>query len=204
MGLRERNAAQTRDHILKTALTLFIAQGYEATKMEEVAERADLSVSTLYRYFPTKEQLVTEPLALRGQMAAELLERPETEPLDVALGHAIAALVTTPRPDMERMRQLAVVVESAPGPQARLRDEFIRERELLAQAIAQRAGREVDDPFCQMTARITTSVLEILGAREHGDVVPDNATAAQNLVLHLGQLLDQIREDPPIVPRLPH
>ena len=72
MGLRERNAAHTRELILDTALPLFLEQGYEATTMEEIAERAGIGTSTLYRYFPSKDLLVLEPLSVRGHMAAEL------------------------------------------------------------------------------------------------------------------------------------
>ncbi len=66
MGLRERNAARTRELIINTALGLFLEHGYDATKMEDIAEAAGIGTSTLYRYFPTKDLLIIDPLAFRG------------------------------------------------------------------------------------------------------------------------------------------
>ncbi len=61
-------AERTRELILKTALTLFAKQGYDATTMREIAGEAGVSLGLAYRYFQSKESLV---LALYQQMAAE-------------------------------------------------------------------------------------------------------------------------------------
>jgi len=57
-GLRERKRARTLEQIRAHALRLFLEQGYEATTVHQIAEAADVSPSTLFRYFPTKAQLV--------------------------------------------------------------------------------------------------------------------------------------------------
>jgi AcrR family transcriptional regulator len=57
-GLREPKKARTRTQIRETALRRFAQQGYEATTVGQIAEAADVSLSTLFRYFPTKAQLV--------------------------------------------------------------------------------------------------------------------------------------------------
>jgi TetR/AcrR family transcriptional regulator, cholesterol catabolism regulator len=49
--------AQRRDRIIRTALELLSASDYEAIQMRDVAEKADVALATLYRYFPSKEQL---------------------------------------------------------------------------------------------------------------------------------------------------
>ncbi len=202
MGLRERNAAQTRELILATALTLFLEQGYESTRMEQVAERADIGTSTLYRYFPTKDQLVIEPLAIRGQMAAELRARPPEEPLDLALGHALSALITTSRPEPSRLRQIFRVLEEAPGPRARLLEDFARERELLREAIAERLGRPADDLFCVMTARMTTLVLELVGGTDIAGGADDFAIAAEAGLERVKEIVACLHAEPPVLPRL--
>jgi AcrR family transcriptional regulator len=56
-GLRERKKARTRDGIRRQALRLFREQGYHATTMEQIARAADVAPSTLFRYFPTKDDL---------------------------------------------------------------------------------------------------------------------------------------------------
>ncbi|ROS23991.1 TetR/AcrR family transcriptional regulator [Cellulomonas sp. PhB150] len=202
MGLRERNAAHTRELITGTALSLFVEQGYDATTMEEIAEGAEVSTSTLYRYFPSKDLLVIGPFELRGQMAAELQSRPVDEPLALALGHALTALLTTPRPGTDRIRQLRMVLDSNAGLRARALEEFVRERMLLEQAIAERTGRAVDDVFCQMTARQTMAVLEIVGMRDFADVPEDNASAAREILEFMRGLLGALESDPPVVPQL--
>ncbi|GAB2502356.1 hypothetical protein GCM10026982_31210 [Nocardiopsis aegyptia] len=56
-GLRERKKARTRNGIRREALRLFREQGYQATTMEQIARAADVAPSTLFRYFPTKDDL---------------------------------------------------------------------------------------------------------------------------------------------------
>jgi AcrR family transcriptional regulator len=202
MGLRERNAARTRDEIIEAALDLFVERGYDATTMEEVALSAGVGTSTLYRYFPTKELLVTEPIALRGQMAAELAVRPEDEPLDLALGHALSALLLEPRVDMHRILQVESVVEATPGLTASLYAVFINERALLQRAIATRTGRPEDDLYCQMTAHLTTSLLEVLSGQSRAGQAADNETAARQSTEVLRGMLLQLAQDPPTLPRI--
>lgn len=57
-GLRERNKVQCRNRILKASRRLFSSNGYELTKMEDIACRAEVSKATLYNYFPSKESLL--------------------------------------------------------------------------------------------------------------------------------------------------
>jgi AcrR family transcriptional regulator len=202
VGLRERNAARTREHILDTALPLFLDQGYEATTMEEVAERAQVGTTTLYRYFGTKEQLALGPIAQHGQMATELSQRPTDEPLDLALGHALRALLTTQGQDPERLRRVKAVVDRTPSLQVRLAEEFVGERTLLERAVSERLGRPADDVFCVVTARLATVVLE-LGVDAVWSALEDDPEDAEKRVLGLvGAILQQLQAEPPVVPRL--
>lgn len=57
--MRERKRLERSDAIVDAATELFRGKGYEGTTMEEIAERADVSAPTLYRYFPTKAALLT-------------------------------------------------------------------------------------------------------------------------------------------------
>jgi AcrR family transcriptional regulator len=60
MGLREAKKARTQRHIADTAARLFAERGYEAVTVSEIARAAEVAEQTLYNYFPTKEQLVTD------------------------------------------------------------------------------------------------------------------------------------------------
>jgi AcrR family transcriptional regulator len=57
-GLRERKKERTRAQIQHEALRLFAAQGYDATTVEQIAEAAEVSTSTLFRYFIGKADIV--------------------------------------------------------------------------------------------------------------------------------------------------
>ncbi|WP_327004290.1 TetR/AcrR family transcriptional regulator [Dactylosporangium sp. NBC_01737] len=59
-GLRELKKARTRRLIADTAARLFAERGYERVTVSEIARAAEVAEQTLYNYFPTKEQLVTD------------------------------------------------------------------------------------------------------------------------------------------------
>ena len=62
VGRRSRKKRQTRVAIEDAAIALFVEQGYEATTVEEITERADVSTTTFFRYFPSKaEVLLSRP-----------------------------------------------------------------------------------------------------------------------------------------------
>ncbi len=54
---------ERRKRILDATLALASKGGYEAVQMRAVAERADVAVGTLYRYFPSKVHLLVSALA---------------------------------------------------------------------------------------------------------------------------------------------
>lgn len=57
-GLREKQKERRQRDILDAATRLIEAQGWENTSMEEVAERAEVGVATVYNYFGSKVDLV--------------------------------------------------------------------------------------------------------------------------------------------------
>ncbi len=59
-GLRERKKARTRRVIADAAARLFAERGYEQVAVSDVAREAEVSEQTVYNYFQTKEQLVTD------------------------------------------------------------------------------------------------------------------------------------------------
>jgi AcrR family transcriptional regulator len=70
-GLRERKKARTRQVIADAAARLFAERGYEQVAVSDVAREAEVSEQTVYNYFQTKEQLVTD----RDQLIQEELSR---------------------------------------------------------------------------------------------------------------------------------
>lgn len=89
-SLLDRRAAQTRAEIFDAAIELFLAQGFDATSMDEVAEAAGLSRRTLYRYFDTKDDIVFElPRQWLEVLDATIAERREDEPTRDLLRRAL-------------------------------------------------------------------------------------------------------------------
>src|SRR6202158_3028470 len=57
---RKTRSAERRDAILAAALDEFSARGFEATRLDDVARRADVAKGTIYLYFRDKESLFQE------------------------------------------------------------------------------------------------------------------------------------------------
>ncbi len=76
-GLRERKKARTRRLIADTAARLFAERGYEHVAVSDVAREAEVAEQTVYNYFPTKEQLVTDrDQQIQDRLCALIRARP--------------------------------------------------------------------------------------------------------------------------------
>ena len=144
-GLRERKKARTRAAIRQHALRLFSEQGYQATTVEQIAAAAEVSPSTFFRYFPTKEDVV-----LRDDLDTRMLEAFAKQPPDLAPVQAIRAatkdaLTAFGADEMAQIRETTALTLTVPEVRARAMDEFARTMEVIAEAIAERAGRSPAD-----------------------------------------------------------
>jgi AcrR family transcriptional regulator len=76
-GLRERKRRLTRHLIADAATAMFASRGFDAVTVSEIADRANVSMKTLYNYFPTKESMVLDDAdELIDGIAAALRDRP--------------------------------------------------------------------------------------------------------------------------------
>lgn len=74
--LRQRKRAATEQAIVDAAMDLFARGGYSATTVDHIAAAAGVGRRTLFRYFPTKEDILLDPRRLdREGMLAALRER---------------------------------------------------------------------------------------------------------------------------------
>ena len=151
-GLRERKKAKTRATIREQALRLFRDQGYGATTVEQIAEAAEVSPATFYRYFPTKEDVVLQDDL--DVLALEALEQQPPELSPLAAVRAATALSVTRFTDEERarFRETTALTIAVPEIRARALDEFARTLDIFAAALAKRTGREPDDPAVRTMA----------------------------------------------------
>jgi AcrR family transcriptional regulator len=74
-GTRAKRSAERRDAILAAALDEFAARGFAATRLEDVAKRADVAKGTIYLHFADKETLFQELVRLELSPVVGALER---------------------------------------------------------------------------------------------------------------------------------
>jgi len=78
LGLRARKKQQTRERIVQVARALFTEHGYAATTVAEIAAGAEISVPTLFTYFPAKEDVFfSDYEGAQAQARAYVDQRPE-------------------------------------------------------------------------------------------------------------------------------
>lgn len=80
-GLRERKKRQTKQRISDIATGLFLERGFTAVTVAEIAEAADVSVNTVYNYFPAKEDLFLDRMeGITHRLARMIRGRDEGSP----------------------------------------------------------------------------------------------------------------------------
>lgn len=82
-GERRRDAGATRRRLLDAARDLFAERGYEGATVREIAERAGANQALLFRYFGSKQGLLTEVVAQGG--LEQLRATPPEELFETAL-----------------------------------------------------------------------------------------------------------------------
>ena len=151
-GLRERKKAKTRAEIQRQALRLFRERGYGATTTSQIAEAAEVSESTFFRYFPTKEDVVFwddfDPLIFQTFRA----QPPEMGTLP-ALRRAIHdVLDRASAVERAGLRERLDLMLSVPPLRAALVDRIDGPMRLLARELAERSGRRPTDPVVRAAA----------------------------------------------------
>jgi AcrR family transcriptional regulator len=144
-GLRERKKAKTRAAIQEHALRLFQEQGYDATTVEQIAEAAEVSPSTFFRYFPTKEDVVLYDDLDPVFIAAFGAQPPELTPIQAMRGAMRAVFTRVPREEMNKQLERGQLILSVPELRMRFWDQIAESFDLFATAIAKRTGLPASD-----------------------------------------------------------
>ncbi|MER7725233.1 TetR family transcriptional regulator [Streptomyces sp. NPDC096323] len=170
MGLRERKKLKTRVAIRTATYRLIQEQGYEATTIEQIAEAAEVSPSTVLRYFATKEDIVLtdayDPLMVTA-LRSRPLDEPPLESLRLMMREALTSFVTAEEEELRRRTRLMVEI---PAIRARMTETMSDTAKLLSQVLADRTGRSADDLRIRIfTAAVLGALREVtLYWGEHG------------------------------------
>ena len=144
-GLRERKKAKTRAAIQEHALRLFKEQGYEATTVEQIAEAAEVSPSTFFRYFPTKEDVVAydawDPVVLEV-WRSKSQELGPIGAMRYAMNVIFGAMAGEQKAEMMSRGQL---LYSEPGLRTAAVSELLRSSQMVIEELAAMLGRPADD-----------------------------------------------------------
>lgn len=159
LGLRERKKARTKAEIQRQALRLFNEQGYAETSVDQIAAAAEVSPSTFFRYFPTKDDVVLSDFMDQRTMQLLIDAPAELEPL-AALRHAvIEGMNSLPAEDLELETLRNQLIRTIPELRRGMIAEMTRPIGLLAEALEQRLGRGPDDPDVRMFAAAAIGAL---------------------------------------------
>jgi AcrR family transcriptional regulator len=173
-GLRERKKQQTRLVIAETARRLFVERGFDPVTVADVAREADVSIGTVFNYFPTKEDLFYSGMELfEARLIDAVRSRPAGEPVlatvrrvvleglpRLATGEAVDVIATAAR-----------VVASSRSLQAREREIVARYTEDLAALLAEETGRPAGDVEAAAVAAALMGLQRALVAHVHVSVL---------------------------------
>jgi len=151
-GLRERKKAKTRAAIQEQALRLFRERGYDATTVEQIADAAEVSPSTFFRYFGSKEDVVAYDALDPLMMAAWRAQPPDVAPIP-AFRNAMAQIFASLTPvQIEEMMDRGRLLFSVPALRQVAVNEMVRSGRMVVDELAARLGRPADDLELQVFA----------------------------------------------------
>jgi AcrR family transcriptional regulator len=171
-GLRERKKERTRQAIQDVALRLFREQGYDQTTVEQIADAAEVSQSTFFRYFGSKEDV-----AMYDALDPVFIEALKAQPPHLTAYEAIRAAMHDvfgdPATIMSSQQERAALVFAVPELRERMIGEFVRTIDMFAGALAERLDRPADDFELRMFVGAVVGMGIALWLDSDGQVGPD-------------------------------
>ena len=169
-GLRERKKARTRAAIREHALRLFREQGYDNTTVEQIAEAAEVSPSTFFRYFPTKEDVVLQDDMDLLWMDVYRAQPPDLGPIAAMRTSVRTAFASLGEAELGELREAMALATAVPAVQARMLEELARTTQHIAEAVAERYGKAAGDFEVQVLAGAVVGVAMAAWFDQPGDL----------------------------------
>jgi AcrR family transcriptional regulator len=184
VGLREKKAQRNRERIVSEGLALFGRNGYEQTTMEAIAERAEVSPSTLYRYFPSKDTIVLQRFTdFSEQFAKVFAEYSLDHPVDEALAEAIFAVLNVEDSRAAETLLVRRIIDESPIARARLWDYLAEQQRQLGKLLARRLRAKESDLRVIFTAQLAIMIAGMAADRWRANGgKPASRTTAEELM----------------------
>jgi AcrR family transcriptional regulator len=171
LGLRERKKIKTRHAIRREAYRLIEAQGYGNTTVEQIADAADVSTSTFFRYFPSKESVLVADDLIEAVIDAFVTAPADLGPIPAyrhALKEMFSAMTPAERDEAAVGQRLMYSIPEARG---LLYGEYMRCMDLIVDALKARLQEPTSDFNRRM---IAGAIVGVLMAASDGTPMPDD------------------------------
>ncbi|MFE6461258.1 TetR/AcrR family transcriptional regulator [Streptomyces cinereoruber] len=189
-SLRERKKAKTRAAIRQATYRIVAEHGWEAATTDRIAAAAEVSPSTVARYFPVREDILLtdeDDAVLEARLRARPAGEAPLESLRAVLLEAVrAALAEAP----EETRLRARLMVEIPAVRTRLAETTAETGRRLTRVLADRTGRAPD----ALEVRVFTAA--VLGAFREATVYWAERGRTDDLVALLDRTLDTLRGGP--------
>lgn len=114
-GLRGRKQERVRAELIRTGMRLFSRRGFDATTVDDIADAAEISRRTLFRYFGSKSEIVMAwTRGMSEFLAAALKARPLEEPPSLSLRESFLLLSPQIAENPEETYAVAVMIDRTP------------------------------------------------------------------------------------------
>ena len=160
-GLRERKKAMMRQRLSDTATQMFLARGFDAVRVTEIAAACEVSEKTVYNYFPTKESLVLDRWDSTAKALRASLSDTGVHPVDAVrriLADELRALTSwldaqaDTAAAIRSVRRFGELIAATPALRAYHNDTMNDLVMTTSSLLASRAGLAADDPEPQIAA----------------------------------------------------
>lgn len=156
-GLRERRQERQRAELVAVGMRLFASRGFDTTTVDEIAQAADVSRRTLFRYFGTKGDIVMEwARGTTTTLTAALRSRPPGEHPLSSLHAAFVTMCRSFDDSPYEIRDVSMMIERTASLRPHNLLKHARWEDALAAVLRERSPGS-DEMHCALLARIAVA-----------------------------------------------
>jgi AcrR family transcriptional regulator len=162
LSLRERKKQRTYRELQEVALQLVAERGFDGVTTDDIAAAAEVSKTTFYRYFGSKEEVVLGNAVDLDEVRRALYERPLDEPVLASVRDAILGLADGIQHEPTALLARLRLMRATSSLMARYLEQQSAFERLLGEFIAQRRGTDAEvDLEARLLAASTIAALRV-------------------------------------------